>query len=381
MIVFLSDIAWDGLRQRPQHLASRFARTCSVLWVEPATLGHRYFHTPAEAERGVYRMTLPMFPLNARNRLIGRIARLLSGVSVLRRMLAAIQRRLLRRAILRVHPGDDDVVFFVENFQLMHLVDTVSGTRVLYDYIDDAFGFVDFPGHVRRDWESALRRADVVTATSPMLETRIRESCDRNVVIVRNGVEYERFADPLNRTRPEDLPPAGDPIAGYIGSVYPWIDFDLLARTAEAMPDVQFVIVGQQHPDVRLRLQQLSRIHNVRILGVRPYSEVPRYLAHFHAGIIPFRKNLLTEGVNPVKMYEYSAAGVPTVATDFSPDTRTFAELVLIARSGEEFVDHIRTAITRRIDPVFTAALRKFARGNDWDSRANVLSSLLFQSP
>jgi hypothetical protein len=85
----------------------------------------------------------------------------------------------------------------------------------------------------------------------------------------------------------------------------------------------------------------------------------------------------LTEGVNPVKLYEYSAAGVTTVATDFSPDTLAFADIVLIAHTRDEFADHLRTAIARRNNHEWVAALRAFARANDWEQRSASFSRLL----
>ena len=65
-VVFFSDIAWDSLHQRPQHLATLLGVTHRVLWVEPATLGRPVVWTPREHGGGVFRMTLPAFPLNAR---------------------------------------------------------------------------------------------------------------------------------------------------------------------------------------------------------------------------------------------------------------------------------------------------------------------------
>ncbi len=167
---------------------------------------------------------------------------------------------------------------------------------------------------------------------------------------------------------------------GYVGSIYPWIDFSLLEKTIEALPEFLFVMVGHVHPDVAGDVARLTRHGNFRYLGLKPYAGVPSYVRRFHAGIIPFRRNLLTEGVNPVKLYEYSAAGVPTVVTDFSDDTRAFADMVLIADSAEDFALQIRVAVGRRNDPVITGRLAAFARANDWRSRAEEFSDILQRS-
>jgi glycosyltransferase involved in cell wall biosynthesis len=380
MIAILADIAWEDLHQRPQQLAVRFARSDRVLWVEPATLGHRFVHGPLEVFPGISKTAIPMFPFNARNRHIRKTTRAVSRIPLARSLIRKLQHFLLKDALRRVLPLHDGVSFLVQNFQMMPLVETVPNSRVVFDYIDDAFGFTDLPAHVHHDWEHALDRATVLTATSPVLAARIRSVRNREVLLVPNGVEYERFAVRIQCPRPNDLPPAGKPVVGYVGSVYPWIDFSLINRTAQLMPDIEFVIIGREHPEVRDQLSKAQRNANVHVLGMRPYADIPAYLANLDAGMIPFRLTRLTEGVNPVKLYEYSAAGLTTVATNFSPDMNAFAEIVLIAHTPEEFVTHLRIAIQRRNDAERVALLGAFARQNDWDERASTLHRLLVHS-
>jgi hypothetical protein len=110
---------------------------------------------------------------------------------------------------------------------------------------------------------------------------------------------------------------------------------------------------------------------------VKDYPEVPRYLRHFDAGLIPFRRNELTASVNPVKLYEYCAAGVPAVATDFAADLHAFGDIVAVAGSHEGFIACTRDALERRRDAAFRQKLQDFARLNDWDERARTLIALI----
>jgi glycosyltransferase involved in cell wall biosynthesis len=288
--------------------------------------------------------------------------------------------KLLKRGLSRIAAGENPSAIILENFQLVHLIRAFPSACAIFDYIDDAFGFADYPRHVHVAWQEALEAAHAVVATSPALSARIRTAGERTVRLIPNGVEYAKFKGAWNSPRPVDLPPPGKPIAGYVGSVYPWIDFALLEKAAISLHEVQFVIIGQEHPEVRKDLERLRILPNVSILGVRPYASIPAYLAHFHAGMIPFRSTRLTAAVNPVKLYEYSAAGVPTVATDFSPDTGTCAPFVFIAKTGEEFVRLLREAIRRRDDRNFVATLHEFARSNDWDSRAEEFLTIVQHS-
>jgi glycosyltransferase involved in cell wall biosynthesis len=380
-LVFIADNPWHSLRQRPQHLAVRFARRWPVLWVQPMTLAHPGPRRPVEVAPNIRAVALPLFPLNARSAAVRRVARSLSGIPAARRALVRLQSALLRSAAAG---GAEPTVVFLQNFQLIEAAEALAPERLVFDYIDNAFGFAEFPSHVRHDWERTVRRADAITATAPELARLIRAAELREVHLVPNGVEYARFAGEegsAEPTRPADLPPPGRPVVGYMGSVYPWVDFELLGRLADAWPEAEVVLVGHAHPDVRDALATLLRRPNVRFLGVKPYEEVPHYLRHFDAGLIPFRRNVLTESVNPVKLYEYCAAGVPCVATDFAADLRQVGGVVSIAESHDRFIAFARAAVERKKDGGERRKLLEFARANDWDERARTLIALIEPGP
>lgn len=339
----------------------------TVLWVEPATLGRKMFLVPHRISAGLYRITVPMIPLNARDIRIRNLASAVARLRVLRTFVGWIRGVLVHRAVVRL--GGGEVRFLVQNFQISDIAERFPQSHIVFDYIDDAFGFTRYPPFVRDLWDKMLRRADCVIATSQTLASRIKQSVPREVVLVPNGVESERFTEKGNEPVPVDLPADGRPVIGYVGSVYPWIDFELVEAAVKNFPRFHFVFVGQKHVEVREPLARLCAYENFRYIGAKPYSEIPGYLRAFHVGLIPFRRNTLTEGVNPVKLYEYAAAGLPIVATDFSDDTRNFGNVVFVARSSEEFQECLLRAVAARSDEVYVSSLRTFAMKNDWNHR------------
>ncbi len=364
MVVFVSDIQFEGLHQRPQHLAEALSAASPVLWLEPATLSHRASFRVRPISKNLFALSIPVIPYNARNAVIRRLARAAGGVPGVGTLLTAVQLRLVQRALKALGSSARPTVAVVHNFHAIGLVRRLSPQVVVYDYIDNAFGFTALPSRVRDLWVETIDAAGVITVTSPGLGAQIREAGGKNAVYIGNGVEVERFAA-SGAARPADLP-EGKPVVVYVGAVYPWLDYALLSKAAKRLTDVNFVLIGPVHPDAAAAVEDLKRRGNVVALGVKPYQALPAYLHYSDIGIIPFQKNELTRTVNPVKLYEYSAAGLPTIATDFSDDVRAFRGLVTLVASEDEFAAAVRTLLARRGDQAGKERLVAFAREHDW---------------
>ena len=117
--------------------------------------------------------------------------------------------------------------------------------------------------------------------------------------------------------RPADLPPLDParPLIGYHGAVGEWFSFDLLTETAALLPDCDFVVVGPVYPRVADQAGRLAALPNVTMIPERPSDDMPAYVHGFDAAAIWFEVNHMTEGVVPLKVFEYMAAAVPVVAT------------------------------------------------------------------
>jgi hypothetical protein len=144
-------------------------------------------------------------------------------------------------------------------------------------------------------------------------------------------------------------------IIGFFGLISEWVDQDLIVRIANEVGNLKprlededededegrlqcAHILTHSHthtqsapltPDTRhptpasvvligkvdVAVSRLGKEKNIFILGPKPFQELPSYLAHFSIGLIPFVVNDLTKAVNPIKLREMLAAGVPVVST------------------------------------------------------------------
>jgi glycosyltransferase involved in cell wall biosynthesis len=372
-VVWLSDIPWSGLWQRPQQLAVRFPENARILFVEPWTLGHAGALRPEAAAPRVRRISFPFLPLHARSHAVRRAAYALGSAAPCTAALFGLQRLLASG--LRGGAGARRLAL-VQNFMAAPFLEALRPDRVVYDMIDAPLHFAPVPPRLVPRWERLLRRADRVVVTSSALEKLASAAGASAVSFVGNGVEADRFAP--DRVRPAALP--GDPSApvlGYVGSLHSWFDLPLVVSLARSCPEARVVLVGPAPPETAASIERAVRERpNLFWTGPVPYAEVPAVVRAFRVGLIPFRRTPLTEAVNPVKLYEYAAAGVPCVATRFTDEVDAWDGAARVAEGPEAFATAAREALATSPD---VPALLEFARRHDWDAIARRFVSICLE--
>ncbi|MGZ8698055.1 MAG: glycosyltransferase, partial [Gaiellaceae bacterium] len=135
------------------------------------------------------------------------------------------------------------------------------------------------------------------------------------------------------------------------------------------------LLVGPERPDSRGELARLCALPNVRWVGPKPYQELPRYVAAFDVGLIPYVQNRYTQSCFPLKVYEYLAAGKPVVASGL-PELAEMEPDVVLAGDVAEFVAAVDEAAgaSENGAPARRMAL---AAQNTWETRTERLLGLV----
>lgn len=247
------------------------------------------------------------------------------------------------------------------------LVTLLPNTYRIYDCMDHHEGFGDVPEKLMAIEKQMLGSVDLVTVTSSWLEDFAR-TCNANVALVRNAAEYTHFAE-----RPAQVyaDSKGRKIIGYYGAIAKWFDLDLLRATALAHPDCLVLLVGNDTVNAQ---KQLGDLPNVEFTGEVPYDRLPYYLYAFDVCLLPFQVIPLTLATNPVKVYEYLAAGKPVVCVDL-PEIAQFGDLAACAPTTEAFVTAVSAALRESGAQALqlAAARRNFAREQTWQHRGEEL--------
>jgi len=370
-IVLTAAVPWDGTTARPQHFARGLAeRGWNVLFVDAPVTWISPFRN-----RNLWQHLLPPrptrdIPVNGSGRL-----RVLSPVAILpfgnrRRIVNRWNQRALALQIRAAAPGPYILLPMLPGS--VDLIPTLQPLAVLYDCVDY---HSQFGGLTRVETVDAMERelaqlSRTVFTTADQLQARM-EQWHADVRLLPNAAETNHFETTATAPVHERLQAFKSPRVGYIGGIGAWIDQDFIVRLADARTDVQFVLIGPVETDVSV----LKKRPNIHLLGLQPYAELPRFLAGFDAVLVPFRITDLANAVNPIKVYEYLAAGRQVIATPMH-EVKKLADLVWIADNPEAGV-----AILNRIlggERKGTDSERQvFLLANSWSARVDKVDAEL----
>jgi glycosyltransferase involved in cell wall biosynthesis len=250
-----------------------------------------------------------------------------------------------------------------------YLLDMIPHETSVLRVGDDLSGFGFGEGLAEAE-RSLAQRVDLVVVTSSLLEAKMKEAGAKRTLYLPNGVDYRHFADDTS-PEPDDLRSIPAPRVLYVGAIESWFDDERVAHAAEKREDLSFVIIGPYETGTFPRLEKL---HNVFLLGRRDYTKVPSYMKHSQVGMIPFRKQPFVESINPIKLYEYMACGLPVVATKWKT-LEDMASPALLVESKEEFLEAIDAAVKK--DETFKHSCVQFADENSWSKRLEKVKEYL----
>lgn len=217
-----------------------------------------------------------------------------------------------------------------------------KGVKVVYE-IDDIYEHIPvanidprYRAMCSRETTKAVGRmlslCDLITVSTPELGAWARKFTNKQIVWLKNTLDLSMW--PVVKKEPSD-----DVMIGYAGASQHVLDLDVLGGSLHQMhrrhgDKVSFGFMGYIPKDM-WNLEELCDAGVYFKAGV-PFLEYPSALSNlgYDICLAPAADNIFNSCKSELKYLEYSAMGLPTIASDIPPYRRAIGNTSII---GEDF--------------------------------------------
>lgn len=275
------------------------------------------------------------------------------------------------RSVLRRAGVAEPDALWISNLRGLGLADLFPGRPVLWQVTDDYPRLSRTPEACRDLCRLNFTQADATVFSSPQLAERTQRDFDLlpgRVHVLLHGVDEDRLAPAQGE----------DPLAGIEGPRIVYVgnteraDRDAL-RSLATRGVGAVVIIGNPEPFER----DGERPEGLHLLGRKAPADVGRILPWCDVGVVSYGTSDLAAadaGGNPMKLYEYAAAGLPIV----TPPLAILEELdapVRHATSSDELAGVVSEVLHDRVS--LGTAARAWAESHTWGARYEEADALV----
>ncbi|MFA5188355.1 MAG: glycosyltransferase [Patescibacteria group bacterium] len=242
----------------------------------------------------------------------------------------------------------------------------------IFDAVDnwsEHSSYEAYKSKLKQNYQTIQEKSDLIFTVSANLKKDLFNN-QANVSWLPNGVDLEYFQS-VSEVSPKliNIPKQ---IIGFLGILQDRIDTEILLNLAKNNQDKSIVLAGPVWPN--FPKDKFEEYKNIHFLGPIKYEDIPALYNGFDVGIIPYKINDFIKSTDPMKFYEYLAAGLPIVST-YIPGIERFGNLIKVAKSPEEFNNFVNQALKEEKG----LAPEKFEmlKNNTWQIRVGEMLELI----
>jgi glycosyltransferase involved in cell wall biosynthesis len=373
-IIFWGKTSFDQpLKLTALNMAESLAQYNRVLYMEPSIglfrlilskfgFFNNYFSFATEVKRNLF-VHKPFFILPfSRLRLVKRV----NQAFVLWR---------IKKAIIKLKFGK--YINWFWKYEDFVFIEKLGNHFSVFEFTDDQSLFPVFKNEMERNTfkterDRIIKKADIVFTNSPIFRNELK-TLNQQTFYYPHGTQVDHFRKSLLETTeiPRDIDAIQKPIVGWIGALDAFrLDFDLISHIARKRPDYSFVFIGRIGVVDTTKMDDLPKAKNIFYLGYRSFYTLPGYIKAFDVCIIPNDTSSPYIRANqPMKFFEFLAAGKPIVTTDI-PSLKEFEDVAFISKNKEDFLKNIDLALSEETD---VCSGKRLDRGREltWYNRVN----------
>jgi glycosyltransferase involved in cell wall biosynthesis len=257
------------------------------------------------------------------------------------------------------------------------LVDKLPVKNWIYYCVDDFSVWPGYDGKTMGEMERRLiPKMHATIAASESIAQRLA-LLGKSPTLITHGVDLELWNNRIANFKQKNpfLKNIQAPFIVFWGVIDKRMDVEWLAALSQALESQQrsgsIILFGpQEDPDSRLK--DLPRVF------LRPsvaYDKLPSIAAHADVLIMPYGNIPATRAMQPLKLKEYLATGLPVVVREL-PSTRNWADACDVCSTQQQFVDVVLARLTSKKDNDQLKA-RSRLKAETWHAKASILNNLI----
>lgn len=252
------------------------------------------------------------------------------------------------------------------------LIKLIFNQKFIYDCVD----YLDIEIHgqkVINEEKKLIKLADYIAFNSkPLYKKKLLENKilkNKKTIITVCGTNY-----PLFNLKPELN-------KNNIAIIYGVLDYRLntllILKTIKKLFDWHFYILGpiqkQGREAISNNFSKIIQQENVKYFGHIPKNNLKEYLKKAKVGLVPYNTKFnFVKYSNPMKVYEYLAAGIPVVSTKILSLEKYPKDIIFTTNNVNDFINAIKRLTNDwNIEKIKKA--KKIAKNNSWENKIKII--------
>ncbi len=276
----------------------------------------------------------------------------------------------------------DEVVLWSYTPFIAEQLDVFPNAQFIFDAVDN---WVEHPSYhkytarLEEAYKQIGKRADIIFTVSEGLVDFFNKR--EQVFYIPNGVDVNHFKEAscntkfISDTYLSEQDAEKRKRIGYHGIIQSRVNISVFDYLSEQHPEYDFIIAGPVWKEMEKDMDKIKDRSNVYTIGEVPYKDLPSLLACFDATIIPHKVDTFTQTMNPLKIYEYLAAGLPIVSTAVAGADQ-FQDLISLAVSPKDFSQKINKVLRQDTEELHQRRTA-MATEHSWDTRIALMLEII----
>lgn len=261
-----------------------------------------------------------------------------------------------------------DILWLTHPTQLVDIPDTFCG-KIVYDCMDD----YDVLGTSQKNREMIIQLeqhlcelADIIFVSSNLLRKKL---CDRNpnkkhqIHLVRNGCNGELYPRTIRMHE-------GKIYAGYVGTIAEWFDFDIILKSLERIPELEYFLIGP------VNIKDPPSHNRIHYLGTVIHERLFETIKEMDCMVMPFLLEDIVLSVDPVKLYEYISWQKNILTVSYS-EIQRFRKFVYQYSNADEYYSALLQIGCREFTSYSEKEASCFLAENSWKNRVMLIQEKL----